>query len=83
MGARATAFITEADGFVGTELIKVLVAGGHDVSGLVHSLEGAERVRRLAPPPLSAIWHRRGRGRTKRRLTGSFTSRHTHSTADE
>ena len=46
MGARATAFITEADGFVGTELIKVLVAGGHDVSGLVHSLEGAERVRR-------------------------------------
>jgi nucleoside-diphosphate-sugar epimerase len=46
MSARATAFITEADGFVGTELIKALVAGGHDVSGLAHSLEGAERVRR-------------------------------------
>lgn len=46
IGARATAFVTEADSFVGTELIKVLVAGGHEVSGLARSLEAAERVRR-------------------------------------
>jgi nucleoside-diphosphate-sugar epimerase len=39
-------FVTEADGFIGTELIKVLVARGHLVFGLARSLETAERVRR-------------------------------------
>lgn len=45
-GARATAFVTGAAGFVGTELIKVLVSRGHQVFGLTPSLEAAERVRR-------------------------------------
>jgi nucleoside-diphosphate-sugar epimerase len=44
-GARPTVFVTDAASFVGTELIKVLVARGHEVSGLAYSLEAAERVR--------------------------------------
>ena len=44
--ARATTFITGAAGFIGTELVKVLVARGHRVLGLTHSVEAAERVRR-------------------------------------
>ena len=39
-------FVTEADGFLGTELIKVLVTRGHEVGGLAHSPDAAERVRR-------------------------------------
>ncbi len=42
-----TAFVTEAAGFIGTELVKVLVARGHHVVGLVPSMEAAERVRRV------------------------------------
>jgi len=44
--AITTAFVTEAAGFIGTELVKVLVARGHQVVGLVRSMEAAERVRR-------------------------------------
>jgi nucleoside-diphosphate-sugar epimerase len=43
---KATAFVTGAAGFIGTELIKTLVEGGHPVFGLVRSLEAADRVRR-------------------------------------
>jgi len=43
---KATTFVTGADGFVGTELLKVLVADGHRVFGLAPSLEAAQRVRR-------------------------------------
>ena len=43
--SRATAFVTEAAGFIGIELVKVLVARGHPVFGLTDSLEAAERVR--------------------------------------
>ena len=43
---KATTFVTGADGFVGTELLKALVADGHRVLGLAPSLEAAERVRR-------------------------------------
>ena len=43
---KATAFVTGADGFFGTELLKVLVANGHRVFGLAPSLEAAQRVRR-------------------------------------
>jgi nucleoside-diphosphate-sugar epimerase len=43
--AKATTFVTGADGFLGTELLKVLVANGHCVSGLAPSLEAAQRVR--------------------------------------
>ena len=42
--ATTTAFVTEADGFIGTELIKVLAACGHHVVGLAPSMEAAERV---------------------------------------
>ena len=38
--ANATAFVTGASGFIGTELIKVLNARGHDVFGLTWSLDG-------------------------------------------
>jgi nucleoside-diphosphate-sugar epimerase len=43
---RATAFVTEAAGFIGTELVKRLVARGHHVIGLAASAEAAERIRR-------------------------------------
>jgi len=46
MATRMTAFVTGAAGFVGAELVQVLIAQGHQVFGLVHSQEGAERVRR-------------------------------------
>jgi nucleoside-diphosphate-sugar epimerase len=44
---KATAFVTGADGFFGTALLKVLVADGHRVFGLASSLEAAARVRRV------------------------------------
>lgn len=48
----ATTFITGAEGFIGTELIKVLVSGGHHVVGLTHSIEAAQRVRRAGAVPV-------------------------------
>ena len=45
-GARPTAFVTGADGFLGSELLKLLVARGHEVSGLAGSIDAAEQVRR-------------------------------------
>jgi nucleoside-diphosphate-sugar epimerase len=42
---KATAFVTGADGFFGTELLKVLIARGHPVFGLAPSMEAAQRVR--------------------------------------
>lgn len=43
---KATAFVTGADGFFGTELVKVLTEKGHRVFGLAPTLEAAECVRR-------------------------------------
>ena len=43
--ANATAFITGASGFIGTELIKVLKARGREVFGLTWSLDAAQHVR--------------------------------------
>jgi nucleoside-diphosphate-sugar epimerase len=42
----ATTFITGAAGFIGTELIKVLISRGHEAVGLAPSVEAAHRVRR-------------------------------------
>jgi nucleoside-diphosphate-sugar epimerase len=44
--ARPTTFVTGAAGFIGTELVKVLVARGHQVFGLTQCAEAAQRVRR-------------------------------------
>lgn len=38
---RATTFVTDAEGFIGSELVKVLVARRHQVFGLTDSLLGA------------------------------------------
>jgi len=48
----ATIFVTGADGFLGTELVKMLAARGHPVLGLTQSVEGALRVRRAGAVPV-------------------------------
>jgi nucleoside-diphosphate-sugar epimerase len=45
-GEKATTFVTGAAGFIGAELVRVLVARGHRVFCLAPSLEAAERIRR-------------------------------------
>ena len=50
--ASATAFVTEAAGFIGSELIKVLVARGHQVFGLTRSMEAAQRIHRAGAVPV-------------------------------
>jgi nucleoside-diphosphate-sugar epimerase len=50
--AGSTAFVTGAAGFIGTELLKVLVASGRQVFGLTRSAEAAQRVRRVGAVPV-------------------------------
>jgi nucleoside-diphosphate-sugar epimerase len=50
--AGTTAFVTGAAGFIGIELVKVLMARGHQVVGLAQCPEGAERVRRAGAVPV-------------------------------
>lgn len=50
--ARATTFVTGAAGFIGTELIKLLVASGHHVVGLTPSPDAAQRVRQAGAIPV-------------------------------
>jgi nucleoside-diphosphate-sugar epimerase len=50
--ARPTTFVTEAAGFIGTELVKVLLARGHQVFGLTPCAEAAQRVRRAGAVPV-------------------------------
>jgi NADPH:quinone reductase-like Zn-dependent oxidoreductase len=50
--AAATTFVTGAAGFIGTELVRILVARGHRVFGLTQSVEGAQRVRRVGALPV-------------------------------
>ena len=50
--ARATTFVTGAAGFIGTELVKILVARGHQVFGLAQSMEAAHRIRRAGAVPV-------------------------------
>src|SRR5262245_43298548 len=59
--ARATTFITGAAGFIGRELIKVLVSRGHQVFGLTQSVEAAERMRRAGAIPVMGDPLERGR----------------------
>ena len=49
---RATTFVTGAAGFIGSELVKLLVARHHRVFGLANSVEAAERVRRAGGVPV-------------------------------
>lgn len=51
-GARETVFVTGAAGFIGSELVKALVARRHRVFGLANSLEAAARVRRAGGVPV-------------------------------
>src|SRR5262245_45184152 len=46
LGTGATAFITEAGGFIGSELAKLLVSRGYQVIGLASSVQAAQRIRR-------------------------------------
>src|SRR5262249_5109648 len=50
--AAATTFITGAGGFIGTQLVKLLVDGGHQVFCLTQSVEAAQRVRRAGAIPV-------------------------------
>ena len=50
--ARETAFVTGAAGFIGSELVKALVARRHRVFGLAESAEAAARVRRAGGVPV-------------------------------
>jgi nucleoside-diphosphate-sugar epimerase len=50
--SRPTTFITGAAGFIGSELIRILVARRHRVFGLAETLEAAERVRRAGAVPV-------------------------------
>jgi nucleoside-diphosphate-sugar epimerase len=49
---RPTTFVTGAAGFIGSELIRLLVARGHRVSGLARTAQAAERVRRIGAVPV-------------------------------
>ena len=50
--ARATVFVTGADGFLGTELVKVLVTRGHQVCALTRSVETAQSLRQVGAMPV-------------------------------
>ena len=54
VGAVRTALVTEAGGFLGSELIRALVARGHAVIGLVGSAQAAQRVRRAGATAIAA-----------------------------
>jgi nucleoside-diphosphate-sugar epimerase len=47
-------FITGAAGFIGTELVKELVAAGHHVRGMSRSEEGAQRLQAAGAEPFHA-----------------------------
>jgi nucleoside-diphosphate-sugar epimerase len=48
----ATTFVTGAAGFIGTELVRILRARGHEVYGLTTSAEAAQRVHRVGAIPV-------------------------------
>jgi nucleoside-diphosphate-sugar epimerase len=50
--AGATTFVTESEGFLGTELVKLLMSRGHRVLALTPSVQGAEAMRRIGAVPV-------------------------------
>jgi nucleoside-diphosphate-sugar epimerase len=53
-GATAvTTFVTGAAGFIGTALVRVLLARGHEVYGLTRSAQSAQHLRRLGAVPVA------------------------------
>src|SRR5262245_61503153 len=58
---KATAFVTGADGSLGTELLELLVAAGHTAYGLTPCPEAAERVRRIGAHPVMGDLREPGR----------------------
>jgi hypothetical protein len=59
--ARPTAFVSGADGFLGAELLRALVARGHQVFALTPSAETAQIVRRSGAVPVIGDLLTRGR----------------------
>jgi nucleoside-diphosphate-sugar epimerase len=53
IGGTPTVFVTEAGGFIGAELLKLLVARGHQVFGLAGSPQATQRVRRAGAIPVA------------------------------
>ena len=53
--ARSTVFVTGAAGFIGMELVKVLVARGDQVFGLARSAESTRHLRRAGAIAIRAI----------------------------
>jgi nucleoside-diphosphate-sugar epimerase len=51
-GTAATTFVTGAAGFIGIELVKILVSRGHPVFGLAQSARAADSVRRAGGIPV-------------------------------
>ena len=47
-----TAFVTGADGFIGMELVRILMAAGHQVFGLTRSAETSQRLRTAGAIPV-------------------------------
>ena len=52
IGAAATTFVTGAAGFMGIELVKILVSRGHPVFGLAQSARAVDSVRRAGGIPV-------------------------------
>jgi hypothetical protein len=61
MTARRTAFVTGADEFLGTELVRVLADVGHQVYGLAASVEAAHRVQSAGAVPVMGDLGKAGR----------------------
>ena len=59
--AATTAFVTGATGFLGSELVKLLVAGGVQVFGLARSAESAQNLRRAGAVPVAGDLREPGR----------------------
>jgi uncharacterized protein YbjT (DUF2867 family) len=48
-------FVAGASGAIGRPLLERLTRAGHEVTGMVHSAEGAGRLRQLGAEPVQAM----------------------------